>query len=200
MPRKTLSGFLVVIEGIDGAGKTTQARLLAEQLQEMSFSVVSSREPTNGKWGKLLKESAKTGRLSPEEELNAFIEDRKEHVEGLIRPQLENGRVVILDRYYFSTVAYQGARGLNVQELMQRNEEFAPEPDLLVLLDVEPEIGLRRIHERGDEVNQFEREAALAKAREIFNQIEKPYLLRLDAGQEPETIRDSIIEKFKQIA
>ena len=89
---------------------------------------------------------------------------------------------------------------MNVQELMQRNEEFAPEPDLLILLDVEPEIGLRRIQERGDLANQFEREAALVKAREIFNKIEKPYLLRLDAGQEAETIRDSIIEKFKQIA
>ena len=199
MPGKTLTGFLVVIEGIDGAGKTTQARLLAEKVQEMGFSVVSSREPTNGRWGKLLKESAKNGRLPPEEELNAFIEDRKEHVAGLIRPHLENGRVVILDRYYFSTVAYQGARGMNVQELMQMNEAFAPEPDLLIILDVEPEIGLRRIHQRGDDANQFELEAALAKAREIFNQIEKPYLLRLDAGQEPETIRDSIIEKFKQI-
>ena len=118
------SGFLVVIEGIDGAGKSTQARVLGEQLTARGHRVVLTREPTMGKWGKLLRESAETGRLSIEEEVEMFLKDRREHVEELILPRLREGCVVIVDRYYFSTAAYQGARGVDPQELLRRNEEF----------------------------------------------------------------------------
>src|SRR5437867_1133610 len=93
-------GFLIAIEGIDGAGKTTQTQLLAGLLQDRGYEVVTTKEPTKGKWGTMLREKAKTGRLSPEEELNAFLNDRKEHIETIIRPNLEAGKVVIADRYY----------------------------------------------------------------------------------------------------
>ncbi len=133
-------GILVAFEGIDGAGKTTQANRLAERLRAADIDFVQSKEPTSGKWGTLLRASATTGRLSPEDELAAFVNDRREHVETLIRPALKAGKVVIVDRYYFSTVAYQGARGLDAAEVMRANEAFAPEPDLLVLLEVAPEV------------------------------------------------------------
>jgi dTMP kinase len=189
-------GYLIVIEGIDGAGKSTLADLVQNLLMSKAFCVIRSREPTNGQWGQMLRDSALTGRLSLEEEVETFIKDRKEHVEKLIIPALRGGKVVLLDRYYFSTMAYQGARGVDPNELMRRNETFAPEPDLLALLDVEPKLGLERIRTRGDRANHFETTGTLDRAREIFNRIQKPYLLRLDGTQPPQVSLDLIFLRF----
>jgi dTMP kinase len=202
IPLKTqhhLSGFLIAIEGIDGAGKTTQANFVQEHLQAKKLCVVRTKEPTTGQWGQMLRDSASTGRLSLKEEVETFIKDRKEHVETVINPALHEGHIVIVDRYYFSTMAYQGARGMDPKELMRRNELFAPEPDLLVVLDIEPKLGLERIKTRGDKANHFERTGSLKSARAIFNAIKKPYLYRLDATQEPETLRDLIVRQFSAI-
>jgi len=133
-----------------------------------------------------------------EEEVETFIKDRKQHVEEVILPALKAGYIVIVDRYYFSTAAYQGARGIDPNELIQKNELFAPEPDLLVLLDVDPKEGLKRIKTRGDRANHFERTDTLTRAREIFLGIDKPYLYRLDATKSAEELRDSIVREFSQ--
>jgi dTMP kinase len=193
-------GFLIAIEGIDGAGKTTLAHHVQEKLQALPFAVIRTREPTSGHWGQILRDSALTGRLSLGEELEAFINDRKEHVDKVINPELESGKVVIVDRYYFSTMAYQGARGIDPDEIRRRNELFAPEPDLLVILDLEPKTGLERIRTRGDRATHFEKTRTLARAREIFRAIQKPYLYRVDAGQPVEAICDSIVARFLMIA
>jgi dTMP kinase len=148
----------------------------------------------------MLRDSALTGRLSLEEELEAFINDRKEHVDKVIIPELEAGKVVIVDRYYFSSMAYQGARGIDPDEIRRRNEVFAPEPDLLVILDLEPKSGLERIRTRGDRATHFEKTRTLARAREIFRAIQKPYLYSVDAAQPVETICDSVLARFSMIA
>lgn len=185
-------GFFVVIEGIDGAGKSTQAKRLGERLTARGEKVVLSREPTMGQYGKLLRESAQTGRLSIEEEIELFLKDRREHVNELILPRLREGCVVIVDRYYFSTAAYQGARGVDPQELIRRNEEFAPEPDLLVLFDLPVEDGLSRVRARGDKADHFEQVEQLRRVREIFLSIQKPYLVKVDARQEPGVIAEEM--------
>jgi dTMP kinase len=194
--RHHFCGFLIAIEGIDGAGKTTQAHFVQERLQERKLCVIRTKEPTTGVWGQVLRDSALTGRLSIEEEVEAFLKDRREHVETVINPALKDGHIVIVDRYYFSTMAYQGARGMDPDDLMRRNELFAPEPDLLVILDIDPRSGLERIKTRGDRANHFEKTGTLKKARDIFNSIKKPYLYRLDATQEPGTLRDLIVRQF----
>ncbi|MFY1829117.1 dTMP kinase [Myxococcus fulvus] len=187
-------GVLVAIEGIDGAGKTTQAGLLEAALRSGGYRVVSTKEPTNGQWGRQLRASATAGRLSPQEELDLFIKDRREHVAGLITPSLDAGMVVIVDRYYYSTAAYQGARGMDPDALIRLNEEFARRPDLLVVLDVEPQLGLKRIRQRGDRANDFEQESGLLEAARIFRALDLPFLARIDGTLPQSDITAGILE------
>ena len=161
-------GLFIVLEGIDGTGKSTQAKRLGEWLAALGREVVLSREPTAGPWGQKVRESAATGRLAPEDELQYFLNDRRQHVEELIAPSLAAGKVVILDRYYFSTMAYQGARGFDPAEIRRQNEEFAPVPDLLLIMDLDVDSALERIGARGDTANEFEKRENLERCREIF--------------------------------
>ena len=175
-------GLFIVIEGIDGTGKSTQSKRLAEWFRSRGREVVLSREPTDGPWGKKLRESATTGRLSAEEELECFLNDRREHVEMSIKPALAEGNVVILDRYYFSTMAYQGARGFDPSEIRRRNEAFAPQPDLLLILDLSVESAHGRIGARGDTANEFEQRDTLTRCREIFLSLrDEPFACVIDA-------------------
>ena len=123
--------------------------------------MILSREPTDGPFGRRLRESATTGRLSAEKELELFHQDRREHVETLIHPALRGGEIVILDRYYFSTMAYQGVRGFDPGEIRRINEEFAPRPDLLLLLDLSLDTALERIGVRDGRGNEFEQRESL---------------------------------------
>lgn len=189
-------GFLLAIEGIDGAGKTTQSHMLQSYLQHRKHTVIRTKEPTMGQWGQQLRDSALTGRLSPEEEVEYFIRDRKEHVENIINPALLDGHVVIIDRYYFSNMAYQGARGLGPEKIMEMNEAFAPQPDLLIVLDIDPRIGLERIRTRGDRANHFEKTDTLKIAREIFKAIQKPYKREMDARDHVDQLRAAIVDEF----
>jgi dTMP kinase len=161
-------GLFIVIEGIDGTGKSTQVKRLGDWFESQGREVVLSREPTAGPWGSKVRESAASGRLSAAEELQCFLNDRAEHVRELIRPALAAGKVVILDRYYFSTMAYQGARGFDPVEIRRRNEEFAPVPDRLLIMDLDVDTALERIGVRGDTANEFEKRDSLERCREIF--------------------------------
>jgi dTMP kinase len=183
-----MSGFLLVIEGIDGAGKSTLQRTLATWCRAQGHTVVTSREPTDGPHGKALRQSALSGRLSPEAELDLFLKDRAEHVATLIHPALARGEVVILDRYYFSTAAYQGARGLDPQAIIAANEVFAPIPDLVLLLDLDPAAGHIRIGQRGTALDDFEGAPYLAEVRRIFLTFDRPFIHRIDATRDPEAV------------
>ena len=185
---------LIAIEGIDGAGKTTLVNMLKAYFESLGREVVSRPEPTNGKWGIKLRESAKSGRLSPEEELEYFLKDRQEHVETVIAPALRASNIVILDRYYFSTMAYQGARGFDPDDIRAKNEAFAPVPDFLFILDLDVEKALGRISSRGDKANHFEKSDALQKSREIFLSLaSEPFVYILDARQSEREVFDEAI-------
>lgn len=180
-------GLLVAIEGIDGAGKTTLANGIQDYFRRCGIPVNASKEPTRGPWGMKLRESAATGRLTPEDEQRFLLLDRRQHVDEVIRPALRRSEIVILDRYYPSMVAYQGAAGLPVDQLLEAND-FAPRPDVLLLLDIEPEQGLARIRARGDEPNHFETPENLTAAREIFLGMRVPGLKVVDASQTAEWV------------
>jgi dTMP kinase len=190
---------LIAIEGIDGAGKTTLVNMLTAYFESLGREVLSRHEPTNGKWGTKLRESAKSGRLSPEEELQYFLNDRKEHVETVIAPALLEGDTVIMDRYYFSTMAYQGARGFDPAEIRAKNEAFAPVPDYLFILDLNVDKALQRISSRGDKANHFEKSDALQKSREIFLSLAaEPFVYILDASLDARGVFDAAINVLEQ--
>lgn len=188
-------GLFIVVEGIDGTGKSTQTRRLAEWFRARGREVVLSREPTDGPWGKQLRDSGNAGRLSAEQELELFLLDRKDHVENLILPSLAAGKVVILDRYYFSTMAYQGARGFDPAAIRARNEAFAPAPDLLLLLDLPVETALQRIGSRNEGVTAFEQSDTLERCRSIYRSlIDEPFVRVIDANAPAEEVTARIAE------
>jgi dTMP kinase len=188
MPRPNAPGWLVILEGIDGAGKSTILRQLAAHCAELGLPCVTSGEPTRGHWGQRLRASMIEGRLTLDEELELFLRDRAEHVATLIRPALAEGKVVILDRYYCSTAAYQGARGANPETILQRNEAFAPAPDLVLLLDFDPAGGLARIRARGDSPNTFEELESLRAVRQIFRGLNRPFIQTIDAARAADAV------------
>jgi len=189
-------GLLIVVEGIDGTGKSTLAKGLAQALQAMGWDVVLTFEPTFGPYGKRLRESFKgERRLSPEEELRLFTQDRMEHVKKLIVPSLAQGKIVISDRYYISTMAYQGARGLDPEKIREENESFAPPPDLAILLCLEPEEALQRItQKRGDVPNSFESLEYLERVKGVFDSLDLPFLKRLDASSPKDVLLSQALD------
>jgi dTMP kinase len=190
-------GILIAVEGIDGAGKTTQVGLLRGALDRAGEPYVASKEPTDGKWGRIIKASATAGRLSPEEELDAFIKDRAEHADLLVSPALDEGKIVILDRYFYSSIAYQGSRGANVAYVKEVMESRFRIPDAVFILDIDPVLSVHRIaHSRGETPNHFENTANLAKAREIFQSLNDPAIHHIDGAMSAKAIHERIIDLF----
>ncbi len=184
-------GALVVFEGIDGSGKSTQADRLAGYLRELGLEVVLSMEPTEGQYGKALRELwASGGRHDVREELDLFRRDREQHVLEKIEPALRAGKVVILDRYYYSSEAYQGVRGgPSPEEIHATMTAIAPPPDCTLILDLDPEEGLRRITgSRADTPNALEQLENLVKVRHTFDVMTYPEIHHLDANKNPEDL------------
>jgi dTMP kinase len=201
LPRHRLCrGLLIVFEGVDGAGKTTQVRLLDERLRRAGYEVVCLKEPTEGPWGQKLRQLAQHGReeVAPATELEWFLQDRREDVEHNIRPALARGQIVVLDRYYFSTMAYQGALHLDPEEIQACNEAFAPPPDLLFLLHLPATQGWQRVQQRGT-LSHFERLDYLERVATIFATMQFPYLRRIDASADALTVQEHIWQEVASL-
>jgi dTMP kinase len=177
-------GRLVALEGLDGCGKTTQVARIAEALRARGHDVVQTREPTDGPIGRKIRALARGGESVPaERELQLFTDDRRDHVAQLIEPALAAGRWVITDRYYLSTVAYQGARGLDWRAILARSEAEFPAPDAALLFDLPAHEGLARARARGSAPDLwFEHGEYLTQVAAIFAAIERPYLVHVDAS------------------
>jgi dTMP kinase len=155
-PEPVRRGLLLALEGGEGAGKSTQARLLAIWLRDQGFDVVATHEPGATKIGMrlraLLLDTAHTG-LSRRAETLLYAADRAEHIASVIAPALERGGIVVTDRYVDSSLAYQGAgRRLPVEDIAQLNDWATGgiRPDLTIILDLPPEAGLRRRERSAD--------------------------------------------------
>jgi dTMP kinase len=154
---KTLTrGVLIVLEGIDGSGKTTQITKVAEFLQSQNYTVTITHEPNhNSPYYKLIKEKVKKQRekTSPREELELYVKDRKWDLKNNILPALDKNHVVLVDRYYMSNAAYQGALdSFTIEKVLEMNS-FAPKPHLWIILDVSVELGQARIRDRDNKGN-----------------------------------------------
>ncbi|MHA2024433.1 MAG: dTMP kinase [Candidatus Thorarchaeota archaeon] len=170
---KKYNGFLFVIEGIDGSGKTCACKELVKRLQSIGYDVVHLREPTTeSQWGKEIRARSPTGELSPDEELDLYTKDREWHIANRILPALDEGKVVLMDRYFFASGAYQSTvLDIHWSEILRINREdiSAPEPDIVFILDVPADIGLERATGRTGKANlQFERIERLVKVRKNY--------------------------------
>lgn len=193
-------GILIAFEGIDGTGKSTQVKMLAQRLAALGFDVIATREPTDGQFGRKIREVfVNRNEITPEEELELFIKDRREHVKELIEPALAAGKIVLTDRYYLSTAAYQGAAGQDPEMIMQKNK-FAPRPDLVLLIKLSPAIGIHRIQTmRNEELNDFEQEESLKKVDEIFDTMNHDYIKRIDGSGSSESVHRLIFDAVMQL-
>lgn len=189
-------GTLIVFEGLDGCGKSTQLRRAAESLTNRGLDIVVTREPTDGRWGRRIREMARSGDgVPPETELEWFFEDRREHMREVVEPALAAGRIVLSDRSYISTVAYQGARGLDPAKILTDSEAEFARPDLILLFELSAKEGLARVHERGGEGEPvFENLDFLERVAAVFETLELDGLQRIDANRSENEIAAQVLE------
>lgn len=187
-------GLLIAFEGIDGTGKSSQLQMLAATLAQRGRQVVITREPTDGPYGRKIRSLfTSRSRITPAEELELFMADRRQHVREVIEPALAAGKIVLTDRYYLSTAAYQGAAGQDPEAIMAANETFAPVPDLVLLLTLPPDQSIHRIRAlRGEALNDFEQEETLTRVAAIFAGLDRSYLARVDAGGSLAEVQDRV--------
>ena len=181
-------GVLVNLEGIDGCGKSTQSKLLLEKLEGEGEKVIILKEPTKRPHGQKLWDVLHGKRKASNEEiLELFVLDRKQHVEEKIQPALDDGTVILMDRYYYSSMAYQVAGGIDVEEIREKHV-FAPKPDVVLIFDLPVSVALERVKGHSD-ADEFEKEEHLEKVREAYLDLENDPLVRIvDATGTPEEI------------
>ena len=180
--------MLVNLEGIDGCGKSTQSKLLREKLEGEGEKVIILKEPTKRPHGQKLWDVLHGKRKASNEEiLELFVLDRKQHVEEKIQPALDDGTVILMDRYYYSSMAYQVAGGIDVEEIREKHV-FAPKPDVVLIFDLPVSVALERVKGHSD-ADEFEKEEHLEKVREAYLDLENDPLVRIvDATGTPEEI------------
>ena len=175
MIKNSYPGKFIVIEGLDGSGKNVQIDLLIDFLNNLPAQagkrkeVVITKEPTmESEAGRKIKQALKKEIIiEPLEMQKFYVQDRKEHLENKVIPALKNGNFVVSSRYAFSTFAYGGSDGLDVDLLIRMNEEFLL-PDLTIVIDVNPEPCMERIERRGEPKELFEKKEKLAKVNEFY--------------------------------
>jgi dTMP kinase len=192
------TGLFIVFEGIDGGGKSTQISLLKGFLEVLGYNVEITQEPTRNRIGKLIRKYSKSKKrnLQPGTESLLFAADRIEHSRD-IEKMLTKGKVVISDRYLHSSLAYQGAAGVDSNWIRIINQKVI-KPDLAILLDVNPEISLKRVENRKKTV--FEEGNYLERVREIYLELaDMGELEVVNASKKIEDVHIDVLERVKRI-
>lgn len=183
---KKYDGKLIALEGPDGCGKSTQTKLLSEWLKSKGYEVEVTGEPTENPVGNIIRNSLKEKiELPVEAEALLFAADRVLHASKIIRPSLEEGKIVITGRYIYSSLAYQTARGLP-KEWVEKINEYAMDPDLTIFIDIPPEVGLKRKNStKGPD--KFERNIRLQeKVRQAYKEFAEDENMPLIDGTLPQ--------------
>jgi len=183
-------GAFICIEGLDGCGKTTQAKLLAKKLQK-SHNAVYTAEPSQGKIGIFIRNRILYGEKRPPTDVEAllFAADRIEHVQNEVAPALEEGKLVICDRYIYSSLAYQGSAGLSLSWIEAVNKH-ALKPDFAIFLDVAPETVLQRLNRKKSVMENLETQRGV---REIYLKfVSKGELVRIDGDRSVAQVSEAL--------
>lgn len=198
---KLARGVLIVFEGIDGTGKSTQCSLLEKLLSEMQVPNIALAEPTRGTWGLKIRRLLTEGRqgISPQEELSWFVNDRKDDIEKNIMPALQEKKVVIMDRYYFSTAAYQGALGMDPEQIRLDNEKFAPIPDRVLIFLSSTETCLERIESSRDQKSAFEKQDYLNNVQNIFKSFNGPNIRFIESVGSLSEVHEKVLEEINDL-
>lgn len=186
-----MRGAFLVFEGIDGSGKSTVCGRVAEELARRGVEVELTAEPTHEGIGAFIR-SGCAGAISQRTESLLFVADRNDHTERMSR-SVSEGKVVLCDRYFASTVAYQSA-GLGGDStdrdwLIQINSDFIQKPDAVILLDLDPEKGLERVGTRGETISKFENLDFLRQVRVNYLRLAEEFGFRVvDASRDPDSV------------
>jgi dTMP kinase len=170
-------------------------------LNKIEIPVSRFREPTGGVWGQKIRKILTVGRgdVTREEELSWFIEDRREDVKNNITPSLSANKVVLLDRYYYSTAAYQGALGLDPGSILRENENFAPIPDRAYIFTAPPEECLARIESSRESHSSFEKLEYLKQVQKIFDSFQGTNIKKIKSSGTIEDIHTQLCEDVHQL-
>jgi len=185
-------GFFIVLEGIDGSGKDTNIKFLVEEMCQRGYKVVETAEPSRNRVGTFLKRYQRRDekRLPAEAEVLLYAADRFDHLKTVIEPALRRGDIVISNRYFYSSLAYQGSVDVDLDWIREMNV-FAMKPDLAVLLDILPEYSLQRLKRRR---TVFERVENLRRVRDIYVQLVKTgELVSVDANRSKKAVQEELL-------
>jgi len=184
-------GAFIVIEGLDGSGKSTQAKMLAAALRK-EYDVVCTVEPSRGAIGRFIRNRILFERFRPSASVEAllFAADRIDHVQREVAPALAEGRVVISDRYLYSSLAYQGSAGLSL-DWIQTINVHSLKPDLALFIDVSPEVVLGRLRRKKSVMETLEIQQ---KVRSIYlRYVEKGELAKIEGGNSKKTVAREVL-------
>ncbi|EMO80593.1 dTMP kinase [Leptospira kirschneri str. 200801774] len=193
---KNKKPIFVVFEGIDGSGKSTLCRSLTEKLIELGIPSVTFTEPTNLETGKYLRKFLRGEiELKKEEQIEAFLNDREESLKQNILPALNSDKNVLLDRYMYSTAAYQSGDDLSPEMILKKNlNRNFKIPDLLFYLDLSPSIALERLNRRKEDKERFETLAQLEKIRSAYEKILPKDTIQINGNKKPSQIVQECLE------
>lgn len=172
MIKNSYAGKFIVFEGLDGSGRSTITAMLGDYLTDNNIGFILTKEPTrDSESGRKIKEILRERtEIDPMELQNLYAQDRKEHLDNEVIPALKEGKIVICDRYFFSTFAYGTAHGADLEELIKLNNGFLY-PDIIFLFKVSAKICIDRIEKRGDEKELFEKQEMLEKVWQVYEKL-----------------------------
>jgi dTMP kinase len=193
LAKPKLTGKFICIEGVDGSGKTTQAKKLVRNLQSRGHEAIYTTEPSEGKIGTLIRDFvlSRKDRIPIALEALLFAADRVDHVQAIIEPLLKQGKIVVCDRYVCSSLAYQGAAGLDL-DWMDCVNQFALKPELTLFLDVPPELGLARLRRKKSVMETVKN---LKKVRDVYLKlVQQNRMILLDGDKPVHKVAENVLK------
>ena len=197
-----MRGAFIVFEGIDGTGKTTLCHNISERLRASGKDVILTAEPTREGIGALIRSGSIEG-ISQRTESLLFLADRSHHTEQINR-WVDEGKIVLCDRYFASTIAYQSSKlkgdGIDRDWLLEASSPFKDVADMTFLLDMDPAVSLRRVGVRGEEISKFEDRSFLEQVRSGYLALAEEFgFVRIDASKSAEDVADEVFERIQEV-